>query len=107
MDIIFGEIGSGKTKELLRLSEEKGATIITDTQRRVNKLLDKADRYGVHINTPLVVGEDCIPTNGKYIVDNIKNVLEKIFGSTIIATSFVVGKNSENTIRQTSLGLKG
>ena len=84
MKIIIGEVGSGKTKTILKESQDKGAPILTDSARRKEKLLDKAERYGLTVPVPMVVGEDCIPTDGTYIIDNIKTVLEKIFGSKVI-----------------------
>ena len=98
MKIIIGEVGSGKTKAILKESQDKGAPILTDSIRRKEKLLDKAERYGFTIPVPMVVGEDCIPTDGEYIVDNIKTVLEKIFGSKVICGTFTMGDENSNEI---------
>ena len=43
MKIIIGEVGSGKTKAILKESQDKGAPILTDSIRRKEKLLDKAE----------------------------------------------------------------
>ena len=64
MKIIIGEVGSGKTKAILKESQDKEAPILTDSIRRKEKLLDKAERYGFTVPVPMVVGEDCIPTDG-------------------------------------------
>ena len=98
MKIIIGEVGSGKTKAILKESQDKGAPILTDSIRRKEKLLDKAERYGFTVPVPMVVGEDCIPTDGEYIVDNIKTVLEKIFGSKVICGTFTMGDENYNEI---------
>lgn len=98
MKIIIGEVGSGKTKAILRESQNEGAPILTDSSRRKEKLLDKAERYGFTIPVPMVVGEDCIPTDGKYIIDNIKTVLERIFGSEVVCGTFTMGDENSNEI---------
>ena len=95
MKIIIGEVGSGKTKAILKESQDKKAPILTDSTRRKEKLLDKAERYGFTVPVPMVVGEDCIPT---YIIDNIKTVLEKIFGSKVICGTFTMGDENSNEI---------
>lgn len=98
MKIVIGEVGSGKTKTILKESQDKEAPILTDSTRRKEKLLDKAERYGLTIPVPMVVGEDCIPTDGTYIIDNIKTVLEKIFGSEVICGTFTMGDENSNEI---------
>lgn len=91
MRIVYGEVGSGKTREILRESQDTGAVILTDSLRRKEKLLDKAERYGFKVPTPMVVGEDCIPTDADYIIDNVKTVLEKIFGSRVQTATLTSG----------------
>ena len=98
MKIIIGEVGSGKTKTILKESQDKGAPILTDSARRKEKLLDKAERYGLTVPVPMVVGEDCIPTDGTYIIDNIKTVLEKIFFFFFICGTFTMGVENSNEI---------
>ena len=39
----------------------------------------------------MVVGEDCIPTDADYIIDNVKTVLEKIFGSRVQTATLTSG----------------
>ena len=98
MKIIIGEIGSGKTKTILKESQDKGAPILTDSARRKEKLLDKAERYGLTVPVPMVVGEDCIPTDGTYLIDNIKTDLERILGLKVICGTFPLGDENSNEI---------
>ena len=90
MEVIYGEVGSGKTKKLIYKSNDSQNTIITYSQERAEKLMDKAERYGVSIPKPLVVGEDCIDTGKTYIIDNIEKVMEKLLGSNIECISYTV-----------------
>ena len=90
MEVIYGEVGSGKTKKLIYKSNESQTTIVTYSQERAEKLMDKAERYGVSIPKPLVVGEDCIDTGKTYIIDNIEKVMEKLLGSNIECISYTV-----------------
>ena len=90
MEVIYGEVGSGKTKKLIYKSNESQNTIITYSQERSEKLIDKAERYGVCIPKPLVVGEDCINTGKTYIIDNVEKVMEKFLGSKIECISYTV-----------------
>ena len=45
MKIIIGEVGSGKTKTILKESQDKGAPILTDSARRKEKLCRQAGRH--------------------------------------------------------------
>ena len=90
MEVIYGEVGSGKTKKLIYKSNDSQNTIVTYSQERAEKLMDKAERYGVSIPKPLVVGEDCIDTGKTYIIDNIEKVMEKLLGSNIECISYTV-----------------
>ena len=88
MEVIYGEVGSGKTKKLIYKSNDSQNTIVTYSQERAEKLIDKAERYGISIPKPLVVGEDCIDTGKTYIIDNIEKVMEKLLGSNIECISY-------------------
>jgi hypothetical protein len=55
MKIILGNPGSGKTKELLSLSAEKNVPILCESQARVERLLVKAQGYGLNIPTPVTL----------------------------------------------------
>lgn len=88
MEVIYGEVGSGKTKKLIYKSNDSQNTIITYSRERADKLIDKAERYGVSIPKPLVIGEDCIDTGKTYIIDNIEKVMEKLLGSNIECISY-------------------
>lgn len=90
MEVIYGEVGSGKTKKLIYKSNDSQNTIVTYSQERAEKLMDKAERYGVSIPKPLVVGEDCIDTGKTYIIDNIEKVMEKLLGSNIECISYTI-----------------
>lgn len=90
MEVIYGEVGSGKTKKLIYKSNDSQNTIITYSQERAEKLIDKAERYGICIPKPLVVGEDCINTGKTYIIDNVEKVMEKFLGSKIECISYTV-----------------
>lgn len=90
MKVIYGEVGSGKTKKIIYMSNESQNVIVTYSRDRMEKLLDKAERYGISIPNPLVVGEDCIDTGNTYIIDNVEKVLEKMFGSNIECISYTI-----------------
>lgn len=90
MEVIYGEVGSGKTKKLIYKSNDSQNIIITYSRERADKLIDKAERYRVSISKPLVVGEDCIDTGKTYIIDNIEKVMEKLLGSNIECISYTV-----------------
>ena len=90
MEVIYGEVGSGKTKKLIYKSNDSQNRIITYSRERAEKLIDKAERYGICIPKPLVVGEDCIDTGKTYIIDNIEKVMEKFLGSKVECMSYTV-----------------
>ena len=75
MKIIFGTPGSGKTKALLKLSEEKRIPVLCESSARVTRLLEKADGYGFRIPTPITV-EDLNENVKAVYIDDIQIMLE-------------------------------
>lgn len=90
MEVIYGELGSGKTKNLIYKSNDSQNIIITYSRERAEKLIDKSERYGICIPKPLVAGEDCIDTGKTYIIDNVEKVMEKFLGSKIECILYTV-----------------
>ena len=57
MKYILGAPGTGKTKEILRLSEENRIPILCESQARKERLLQRAMQYGFVIPVPIVFSE--------------------------------------------------
>ena len=78
MKIILGNPGSGKTKELLALSQEKQIPILCESDARVERLLVKAQGYGYSIPTPLTLEK--AKKAKEVLVDDIDRFFEQALG---------------------------
>lgn len=83
MVIILGEVGCGKTKKMLEKAHETNAVILTHSDYRAKRLLDKADAYGLFIREPLVIGNK-LPEGETYIIDSLDEVLREMLKSDVI-----------------------
>ena len=69
--------GSGKTKEMLALSEANQIPLLCESEARKQRLLVKARGYGYNnVPTPLTLA-DLNPTVSKVYVDDIERLFEQ------------------------------
>ena len=93
MKVIIGTPGSGKTKEILRLSALNNIPVLCETPTRVTRLLEKASGYGFRIPSPITKEE--LNENVKAIyVDDIKILLETMLN---VKLEGLVINNDEDT----------
>lgn len=79
MKLILGNPGSGKTKEVLALSEKNNIPLLCESEARKQRLLVKARGYGFNnIPTPITFGELTPAVKAVYI-DDIERVMEVAF----------------------------
>ena len=92
MKVIVGTPGSGKTKEILRLSALNNVPVLCETPTRVTRLLEKASGYGYQIPTPIT--KDEINENVKAIyVDDVKVLLETLLNVEL--DGFVINNDED------------
>ena len=78
MKLIYGMPGTGKTKELLKLSQDNNVVILAESEARVQRLLVKAAGYGFRIPTPITL--DDLNENIKEVyVDDIERFFNVAF----------------------------
>ena len=78
MKYILGAPGTGKTKEILRLSEENRIPILCESQARKERLLQRAMQYGFVIPVPIVFSE-VTPRDKVVYIDDIERLLQAMF----------------------------
>lgn len=101
MRIIYGEIGSGKTSHIINTAFENDALILTYSEERVEKILNKAERLGKTIKKPIVVNtaeyeeysKDLEKNNEKIIIDNVTEILSYFIKGDIIEGTFLCPEN--------------
>ena len=74
MKLIVGSPGSGKTREILKLSEENNIPILCESADRVTRLMIKAQGYGFKIPTPVVYDE--VKESESVYVDDVSRLLK-------------------------------
>ena len=77
MQIIFGNPGSGKTKVLLEMSAKNNIQILVESDARVQRLLVKAQGYGVKIPAPITINQLNEGIKAVYI-DDVKRLVEGV-----------------------------
>lgn len=91
MKLIYGDNGTGKTKEVLRLSMEKNIPVLCESQARKFRLIEKAQGYGFTIPNPIVWDE--VDGNVKdVLVDDPYRLLEAAFNVELCGISVNVAK---------------
>lgn len=94
MKLITGKRGGGKTTELVKMSAETGAYIVTRTADSAGQIMAIADHLGVHIPFPLTWAEFYNNTyEGKRIMllfDDMDAFLQSISSALILATTFSI-----------------
>lgn len=86
MKLIYGDCGTGKTKEILRVSSERRIPVLCESEARKARLIEKAKGYGFDVPTPVVYNEDLTGTK-EVLVDDPKRLLEEAFGVSLEAIS--------------------
>lgn len=77
MQIIFGNPGSGKTKRLLEMSAKNNIPVLVESDARVQRLLVKAQGYGVKIPAPITINQLNDGIKAVYI-DDVKRLVEGV-----------------------------
>lgn len=85
MKIIAGGRSSGKTTELVKISNKEWKYIICSDKSRVDNIVRTAEKLGLDIPFPITVDE--LPLNSRFIksvlIDDIEDVLELIIRKNI------------------------
>lgn len=81
MNILLGRPGSGKTKELLKMSMDNNIPVLCESEARKARLLVKAEGYGYSIPIP-VVYDSCDNVDEVYI-DDIERLCQTMFNCKI------------------------
>lgn len=93
MKLIYGDCGSGKTKEVLKESSEKKIPVLCESMARKDRLIEKAKGYGFTIPTPVVFNED-LSAIKEVLVDDPARLIEEAFGVSLAGISVnVADKN--------------
>ena len=77
MKLIFGNPGSGKTKRLLEMSAKNNIPVLVESEARVQRLLVKAQGYGVKIPAPITINQLNDGIKAVYI-DDVKRLVEGV-----------------------------
>ena len=77
MKLIFGNPGSGKTKRLLEMSAKNNIPVLVESDARVQRLLVKAQGYGVKIPAPITINQLNDGIKAVYI-DDVKRLVEGV-----------------------------
>ena len=78
MKLIYGDCGTGKTKVMLQMSQDRNIPILCETPSRKARLLEKAQGLGLSIPTPIVCSE-ITPNVRDVLVDDPYRLLEAAF----------------------------
>ncbi len=100
MKYILGAPGSGKTKEILRLSEENRIPILCESQARKERLLERAMQYGYVVPVPIVFSE--LTNKDKVVyIDDIERLLTAMFGVKVdTLTLNLLNPNDVTTLKE-------
>lgn len=85
MEILYGERGSGKTTELIRMSNERWIYIVCVNRQRVDNIVKMAEKMGLEIPYPICIAE--LPLKSPHIkeilIDDLEDLLWCITGKKI------------------------
>lgn len=84
MKIIVGNPGSGKTKELLALSQQKQIPILCESESRVERLLVKAQGYGFN-NIPTPITLEKAKSVSTVLIDDVDRFFYRALGVNVEA----------------------
>ena len=100
MKYILGAPGSGKTKEILKLSEENRIPILCESAARKERLLQRAMQYGFVIPVPIVFSEVTAKDKVVY-VDDIERLLQAMLGVKVdIVTLNLLKPDDVTTLKE-------
>ena len=100
MKYILGAPGSGKTKEILKLSEENRIPILCESAARKERLLQRAMQYGFVIPVPIVFSEVTAKDKVVYI-DDIERLLQAMLGVKVdIVTLNLLKPDDVTTLKE-------
>lgn len=89
MKIVRMNRRTGKSTELIKLSNEKWYYIICTTRQRAEYLVNQAEKIGLDIPFPITVAE--LPLKSSYIrgviIDDVDDVLQMLIGKPPIVQS--------------------
>lgn len=109
MRIIYGEKGSGKTSRIINTAFENDALIITYSEERAEKILNKAERLGKTIKKPIAINtaefeeysrsSDPRKDYEDVIIDNVSTILSYFIRGNIIEGTLLCPKNKVEGIQ--------
>lgn len=100
MKYILGAPGTGKTKEILRLSEENHIPVMCESQARKERLLERAKQYGYVIPVPIVFNEITLSDKVVY-VDDIERLFKAMFNVDVdIVTLNLLKPDDVKTLKE-------
>lgn len=91
MKLIYGDCGSGKTKQILELSSQTKTSILCESEARKLRLLEKAKGYGIRIPLPIVYTEGC--EGRDVLVDDPKRLLEAMLHANLVGLTVNVSQD--------------
>lgn len=99
MNILLGGPGSGKTKELLKMSMDNNIPVLCESEARKERLLTKAEGYGYMIPVPVVYNDG---RNVKEVyIDDIERLCQTMFNCKINTISInVTAKTDVNRMEE-------
>lgn len=86
MKLMIGTPGTGKTKEILELSARNNVPVLCESDERKERLLVKAQGYGVYIPTPIVFNEDLSNVEEVY-VDDVQRLFDVMLDTKVSIAS--------------------
>lgn len=92
MKLVYGDCGTGKTREILRISSETRVPVLCESSARKERLLEKAKGYDFDIPTPVLFSDDLSNLN-EVLVDDPKRLLEEAFGVELVGISVNVAED--------------
>lgn len=102
MKIITGARNSGKTTELVKLSAETGAYIVTRDHNSARQLIDIAEHLGLHIPFPLTWSEfyhnQYDGRRIRILFDDVDSFLQSLASAPILAVTLSIEEDLEKKV---------